>query len=255
MSIISFARLRGWNSAMAILHFVQGVVVFALSSDFALPLTTSFVEFNATTRTLEPVLTEVAELHIGSLVAGFFLLSALAHLLVSLPGVYEWYVAHLKKGMNTARWIEYAFSSSLMIVVVVMLTGMYDAVSIMLVFFLNMMMILFGWMMELHNQTTKRTDWTAFIFGSLAGIVPWVAVAVYLFNAGEGDMRAPTFVYWIFFSIFLFFNSFAINMLLQYKKVGPWKDYLYGERAYLILSLVAKSLLAWQVFAGTLRPV
>ena len=28
----------------------------------------------------------------------------------------------------------------------------------------------------------------------------------------------------------------------------------YGERAYIILSLVAKSLLAWQVFAGTLRP-
>ena len=39
-------------------------------------------------------------------------------------------------------------------------------------------------------------------------------------------------------------------MVLQYKKIGPWKDYLYGERAYIILSLVAKSLLAWQVFAG-----
>jgi len=42
---------------------------------------------------------------------------------------------------------------------------------------------------------------------------------------------------------------------LQYKKVGKWQDYLYGERVYIILSLVAKSLLAWQVFAGTLRPV
>jgi hypothetical protein len=43
-------------------------------------------------------------------------------------------------------------------------------------------------------------------------------------------------------------------MVLQYKKIGPWKNYLFGERAYIILSLVAKSLLAWQVFAGTLRP-
>jgi hypothetical protein len=43
-------------------------------------------------------------------------------------------------------------------------------------------------------------------------------------------------------------------MVLQYKKVGPWKNYLYGELTYIILSLVAKSLLAWQVFAGTLRP-
>jgi len=44
-------------------------------------------------------------------------------------------------------------------------------------------------------------------------------------------------------------------MFLQYKKIGKWKDYLYGEKVYIILSLVAKSALAWQVFAGTLRPV
>jgi hypothetical protein len=44
-------------------------------------------------------------------------------------------------------------------------------------------------------------------------------------------------------------------MILQYKQVGKWKDYLYGEKVYIILSLVAKTLLAWQVFIGTLRPV
>ena len=48
---------------------------------------------------------------------------------------------------------------------------------------------------------------------------------------------------------------FAINMILQYKQIGKWKDYLYGERTYIVLSLVAKTLLAWQVFIGTLRPV
>jgi hypothetical protein len=42
-------------------------------------------------------------------------------------------------------------------------------------------------------------------------------------------------------------------MFLQYRKVGPWKDYLFGERVYVFLSLFAKSALAWQVFAGTLR--
>ena len=57
----------------------------------------------------------------------------------------------------------------------------------------------------------------------------------------------------IFVSLAAFFKIFPINMILQYKKVGKWKDYLYRERVYVILSLVAKSLLAWQVFAGTLR--
>jgi hypothetical protein len=41
-------------------------------------------------------------------------------------------------------------------------------------------------------------------------------------------------------------------MVLQYKKIGKWSDYVYGESTYVLLSLVAKSLLAWQVFAGTL---
>jgi heliorhodopsin len=52
----------------------------------------------------------------------------------------------------------------------------------------------------------------------------------------------------------VFYNVFAVNMLLQYRRLGRWRDYLYGERAYMVFSLVAKSLLGWQVWAGTLRP-
>lgn len=249
-----FRNLRKWNLAAFVLHAVQAVIMFVASSDFSLPLNTLFIEFNVDTQTLSPVLQEIATVQIGPLVAGFLAFSALAHLAVSLPGVYQWYVRNLKEGINVARWIEYSFSSSLMIVVIAMLVGMYDVVSLMLMFFLNAMMILFGWMMELHNQTTKKTDWTSYVFGTISGIIPWVAIALYLGYAGEGDFRAPTFVYWIFFSIFIFFNTFAINMILQYKKIGKWKDYTYGEKMYIILSLVAKTLLAWQVWFGTLRP-
>jgi hypothetical protein len=116
-------------------------------------------------------------------------------------------------------------------------------------------MILFGWMMELHNQTTERTDWTSFIFGCIAGAVPWVVVFLYFVSAAADKTNAvPGFVYGIMVSIFIFFNCFAVNMVLQYKKVGPWRDYLFGEKMYIILSLAAKSALAWQVFGGTQRP-
>jgi hypothetical protein len=237
---------------MFILHAVQGTAMLVLSSNFALPVTSSFLKFDATSQKLLPVLHTLGELRIGPLVAGFLFLSSIAHLIVSLPGIYEWYVANLKKGMNLARWVEYSFSSSLMIIVIAMLVGVYDIATLLCLFGVNAAMILFGWMMEVHNQTTTKTDWTSFIFGCIAGIFPWIAVGIYLFGPTD---KAPTFVYWIYLSIFLFFNCFEINMILQYKKVGKWADYLYGEKTYLILSLVAKSLLAWQVFAGTLRPV
>ena len=71
---------------------------------------------------------------------------------------------------------------------------------------------------------------------------------------GSSDAKPPSFVYAIVPTIFVFFNIFAVNMFLQYKKVGPWKDYLFGERVYIILSLLAKTALAWQIWAGTLRP-
>lgn len=251
----TFSRLRKFNIFMGFLHLAQGIALLALATSFALPVTTSFLQFNATAQKLLPVVQERFMLQIAPLIALFLFISAAAHIIISLPGVYPWYVTNLKKGANYMRWVEYAFSSSIMMVVIAMLVGIYDGVSLMLIFALNACMILFGWMMELHNQTTKKTNWTAYIFGTFAGIVPWIAVAIYLLGAGSGDAKPPTFVYFIFFSIFIFFDIFALNQLLQYKKVGPWKNYLYGERAYIILSLVAKSLLAWQVFAGTLRPV
>jgi len=156
--------------------------------------------------------------------------------------------------MNLARWYEYSISSSIMIVLIAMLTGVYDFSTIILIFSINAIMIFGGLMMEVWNQGKSKPNWISYIVGCFAGAIPWIVIALHLFGSGEGEYKAPTFVYWIFFSIFLLFNTFSINMLLQYKKVGKWKKYLFGEYIYILLSLLAKSALAWQVFAGTLMP-
>ena len=226
-----------------------------LSNDFSLPVNTSYLKFDLATKTLQPSLENITNVKIGPLVALFLFLSAIAHFAISSPGIYEWYFKNLKKGINYARWIEYSLSSSVMIVIIGMLVGVYDLSTLILMFAINAVMIFCGMIMEVHNQTTKRTNWLSFIVGTFAGAIPWVVVALYLFGSGGGENKAPDFVYYIFFSIFLFFNSFALNMILQYKKVGKWEDYLFGEKVYILMSLLAKSALAWQIFAGTLRPV
>jgi hypothetical protein len=251
----TFRGLRRFNAVMGVLHLAQFGLMLFLSNDFSLPITTLYLKFDPAATQLVQNPREIGELLIGPATALFLLLSALAHFSLATFG-YNWYVRNLKQHINRARWYEYAFSASLMIVIIAMLSGMYDLPSLVLIFALNAMMILFGYMMELHNQTTQRVNWTAFIFGCIAGIVPWIAIAMYLVGANSSpDTDVPDFVYGIFFSLFVFFNTFAVNMYLQYRKVGRWKDYLFGERAYIVLSLVAKSLLAWQVFFGTLRDV
>jgi hypothetical protein len=248
-------RLRRFNLWMGVVHLIQGIAVLALSNGFSLPVTTAFVRLDPATETLAPDYQTAFDLPIGPLVALFLFMSAAAHFIITAPRVYEWYAGNLLKGANYARWIEYAFSSSVMIVVIAMLVGIYDLVALVALFAVNATMILFGLLMELHNQTTERTNWTSYWFGVVAGAVPWIAITIYLIGAGGPEGGPPGFVYGIFFSLFLFFNVFAVNMVLQYRKVGKWSDYLYGERVYILLSLFAKSALAWQVFAGTLRGV
>ena len=113
----------------------------------------------------------------------------------------------------------------------------------------NVAMILFGWVQERTNPPGRRpADMAPFWFGCVAGAAPWVAITVNL----VGSEDVPTFVYVIFFSLFAFFMSFAVNQWLQYRQIGPWRDYGFGESVYLVLSLAAKSALAWQIVAGSL---
>lgn len=247
---ITYKRLRRFNIVMGFFHAIQGVAILALANDFALPVTGTFL--TGPPGAADPELFNIFEIRVAWGVAAFVFLSAIAHWLISSPGIFSWYVRNLEKDRNYARWIEYALSSSIMVVLIAMLPGITDVAALLAIFGVNAAMILFGLLVE-HYERPGSTSWLSYWFGVMAGAVPWIAIAIYIWSPGT-DAAPPAFVIAIFISLFIFFNSFAVNMVLQYKKIGKWADYLYGERVYIILSLVAKSALAWQVFAGTLAP-
>jgi hypothetical protein len=250
-----YTKLRRFNLIMGFLHLIQGVFMIWVSNDTTYPIFTNFLKFDLESFSLVPDPKLFYELPFGPAVAVFLLLSAIAHFSLATFG-YKWYVGKLEQGMNPARFYEYALSSSLMIVLIGMLVGIWDLGSIILMFAVNATMNLFGIMMEYDNQGRANVRWTAFIFGSITGILPWVVIMVAFLSAlNSSGAEPPGFVYAIIPTIFVFFNIFAVNMVLQYKKVGPWKDYLFGERVYIVLSLLAKTALAWMIFSGTLAPV
>jgi hypothetical protein len=191
---------------------------------------------------------KVLALAIGPTVALFLLLAAVDHLAMAAPGVHRWYERLIDEERNYVRWIEYSVSAALMMVLVARFAGIADLAALIGVFALTTSMILFGLLME-RQQRPGTADWSAFWFGSLAGVVPWIAVAVYVVNGAS----PPGFVYAIVAVQFVFFFSFALNMALQYLEVGRWRDYRFGEAVYMLLSLGAKSVLAWLVFANVLR--
>jgi sorbitol-specific phosphotransferase system component IIC len=218
------------------------------SNSLALPITASFLRDDPVRPTRPAVPESLISLRIGPAVAVFTLLAAVDHALVPAPRAHRWYERCLDRRVNDARWIEYSVSASIMIVLIGLFDGIRDLAAVAAVFAANTAMILFGPLME-RQQRPGHGDWSAFWFGSLVGLVPWVLIAVYLAQ----PPMVPGFVYTISILQFVLFFSFAVNMALQYAQVGWWRDYLHGEVTYIVLSLTAKTLLAWLVFANVLR--
>ena len=263
MKEITLKKLRRFNMIMGGLHFVQGLAMLFLATtviqkigEFQPTITQNFLSFNQETMSLELQSKAIFDLPFGIMVALFLFISAAAHALVSIPRkLNEKYSRDLEMGINKFRWFEYALSSSIMIVLISTLFGIYDIASLILIFAVNASMNLFGLVMEQLNSGRNKDniDWGPFIWGSIAGIAPWVAILLYMFGNGNFG-EVPWFVWAIVGTYFVAFNTFPVNMILQYKKVGKWKDYVYGERVYIILSLVAKSILAWLVLFGAMQP-
>jgi len=243
-----FKRLRTYNAIMGTLHLGQAAIVLALATAFTLPITATFLTGPPGTAQGAPDV--IGSVNVAWAVATFLILSALAHFYLVTIGSRR-YARDLAQSRNMARWVEYSLSASLMIVLIAMLTGISDVAALLAIFGVNASMILFGLIQEKMTDPGKKTTLLPFWMGCIAGIVPWLAISLYLISPGS-SAEPPAFVYAIFVSLFVFFNSFAVNQYLQYRQVGKWKDYLFGETIYITLSLVAKSLLAWQIFAGTL---
>jgi hypothetical protein len=251
---INSAYLHKFNIIAGGLHAIQAIVMLFLATSFTLPITTTYLTFNESTKHLETATRNLFDIRFAWLTVSFLFMSAIAHFVVA-TFYRKTYDKDIKRGINKARWIEYSVSASTMMVAIALLSGIYELSNLIMIFVLVAIMNLMGLVMELWNQLTKKTNWLSFIIGCFSGVAPWIVFLIYVIAASVyGSNGVPGFVYGIYVSIFVFFNCFAINMYLQYKKIGPWKNYLFGERVYIILSLVAKSALAWQVFAGSLRP-
>lgn len=239
-------NLRIWNLGLTALHLMQAALIVLLAGDFAISVTSTFPE--GPPGTPQPAPEALFEIPIGWATAIFLTLAALDHLLTGTVarGRYE---ADLKGGINRFRWVEYSFSATLMVVLIALYSGITGINALVAIAGANLAMILFGWIQERMNPPGRdETTMLPFWFGSLAGLAPWVVIAINV----VGAETVPGFVYGIVVAQFVFFFSFGLNQWLQYRGIGRWADYALGEKSYLVLSLVAKSVLAWQIFGGSL---
>ncbi len=124
------------------------------------------------------------------------------------------------------RWIEYALSSSVMIVIIAALSGIQEIGTLVAIFGVNAAMNLFGWSMESANQGRAEDPVEPL---HLRCHRRHRALDRHRHRAcgrrrpSRAPRPSPGFVIAIFVSLFIAFNVFAITMILQYGKVGRWR--------------------------------
>ncbi len=242
----ALAGLRRWNLGLTALHALQAIAILVLGNGFAIAVTSTYP--TGPPGAEPPAPSPVFDVSIALAIAVFLFLAAADHLVTATAarGTYE---SDLRSGINRFRWAEYSISATIMIVLIGFYFGITDVTAVIAVIGANVAMIFFGWLQERMNPPGRTTTtMLPFWFGTIAGAAPWVAIVVNL----VGSDGAPGFVIGIFVSLLIFFSTFAVNQWLQYRQIGPWRSYAFGEKVYLVLSLAAKSALAWQIFAGSL---
>lgn len=254
----SEAGLTRYNFAAGTLHLIVAAVCIYLLSQLSVqpdfPVTADWM-------TSAPGIDSPKDhvvlfnINLGGAIVAFLLMSAFFHYLIISPWFKQRYFAGLKANHNYFRWTEYSLSSSTMIVAIALLCGFSDFAALIAIFGVNASMILFGALQEKY-ETPGNKKALPFIMGCMTGVVPWIIIGIGVMQPGKTTAAAvPGFVLVIIATIFVAFNTFAVNQALQYRKIGKWADYMFGERVYITLSFIAKSWLAQQVFAGAIIPM
>lgn len=251
-----------FNKICLVVHVVQAVACLAIglapgrAGEFRLPMTTTFAYFVNDEDAPEVRVRVRFMLHFTAVASTFSFVSALSHAYV-LRNQANWFKG-VVTGVNPVRWIEYAVSSSAMIMLIAAVCGMYDIVGLFLLGTVNASVMLMGYVQEVVNRKNPNRKkkppppiamWP-FWMGSLLGAATWVPVFVHL--SPNSDVM-PGFVWAIVGSYMILFGLFPLVMLLRYKR-PTFCTAERAEYAYCVLSIVAKSLLTWLIVGGTNQP-
>jgi hypothetical protein len=118
-------ELRLFNLVLCLLHLAQGFAVFAASlvsatpKSFVIPMYTSVPSWRFGYPSAD--LQFRYSVPFAGLTSGLGFITAVGHFAVL--AFFPFYLAGLRRGINVFRWLEYAVSSSLMIVLIAMLFG------------------------------------------------------------------------------------------------------------------------------------
>jgi hypothetical protein len=255
-TVTSLYRLNLWFFGI---YLLQGLAILLFSATKLFPVEAVYPASDPLASEItHSTVTATASRHLfdingAYIVAAFIFITAVVHLLTAT--VYRaQYEADLKRNINRLRWVGYALTGATMMVTIGLVSGIRDIATLILIFTLSGIAALIGFAVERAGQGKVKPNWPAYALACLAGVAPgviflWSAWAASAYGAGLSG-----YVYILFASMVILGGGLAVAVGLQQAQKGSFKDYLYAEKIFMIISGLLITALAWQVFAGALRP-
>lgn len=262
---IPFALLRRWNAAMATFHAVLLTITLVVGNlDLRVDVFTtenevSYRRENTTEWLMErpdgdggavewrlvPALAPTETLYITLATAGFFLISAVFHLLNAtlLRGFYE---RQLRACRSPTRWAEYLLSAPLMFVLIAYGLGLRTRTELLTTGALVSATIPYGAWGESVARPKSPDAWAdpiavralPWALGHIPQTVAWYVVIERFYGMSSA---APAFVTAILWGEFALFYSFGVAVLVGL--LLPPRAFWRQELGFQVLSLVSKGFL------------
>ncbi|NBN99628.1 MAG: hypothetical protein EBV19_10390 [Flavobacteriia bacterium] len=186
------------------------------------------------------------------LLVSFFAVTAVFHALYFLTndGLYS---KMIQSRNNYLRWVEYSISSTIMLYIIALISGVKDSNVYILITATNIAMIMQGQLIE--EAVANNRDWVTPMIAGFLLLFAEFAVIIHDFESRiqevENIPNGPKMPQWIKYMIivlFLFYSSFGFVSLYGAYNKTPYETV---EKIYLLLSLVSKATLGAFIAYGT----
>ena len=259
-------RMESWNKWLAAAYAVEALAIIIAGTGHTFPVVIHFLGVDTMlSQTAGHTVNALATRHLfdvplAQVLALVLAIPAVLHLMLS-SYLHNQYNAWMERGMNPIRWLDGAFSASLLPVAIGLAAGFSDITGLLMLFALGFITHLLGMLMELYNQpyTTYKADTPAkdtkpFFLMVVAGTAAWLALGLFLGASLIFGAGLPWHAWVSYLTALVFVVLITLLLVRNYRRQGRWKDYQKTERAFMVLSFAAKSVVAWELFAAVLRP-
>lgn len=189
-------------------------------------------------------------------------LTAANHALILVPPLFRVYYNLGRQGLHLFSWIEYSLTATLMLLVLLLLSGVRQlALAIAVASMIGFVNLLGGLVPQAIDWYTERVlprplvIWLPFAITTLLSLVPWAVILPYFWvGVVQSDAAVPIWLWFSFIGTFFNFNAFGFVFAGEYLSENSKWRWLRRNRwvwlfSYASLSLFSKLYLTW-FFAG-----